>query len=416
MNPAVNDRTAPVVIVGAGPAGLATSWHLRGLGVSHVVLERDAVGATWRSARWDSFSLITPTWSVRLPGRRQTADEGGFLEKQQFVDMLSAYAREADLPVRSGVDVRSLRPDGEGYVLATSEGDWSARVVVIACGGLRLPRVPAGISPPSGVTALHAVDYRSPDRLPPGAVLVVGSAQSGTRISDDLRRAGRRVFLSTGAGGGVPRRHRGRDVFEWLRDTGSLELPTEQAPEPMRRAPQPMVSDADDGRTSALRQLDQNGVTLFGRLTAVRDGRFVFADDLAHNLRAADAQAARFRRQVDQYLQDHPEQRAAPAPPDTDDAAYDGDRAAPTELDAAAEGVSTLLWCTGMRPDTAWLPDDLLDERGTPRHERGVTPLAGVFAVGFPWLTHRASGILYGIGTDAARVAEQARGHLGHRL
>lgn len=393
-----------------------TSWHLTALGVGHVVLERDEVGATWRSARWDSFSLITPTWSVRLPGRRRTADEGGFLAKRQFVDMLGAYAREAGLPVRGGVDVRSLRSEGGRHVLATSEGDWSADAVVIACGALRLPRVPAGISPPPGVTALHAVDYRRPDRLPPGAVLVVGSAQSGTRIADDLRRAGRRVFLSTGAGGGVPRRYRGRDVFEWLRDTGSLDLPTEQAPEPMRRAPQPMVSDAEDGRTSALRQLARDDVTLLGRLTAVRDGRFVFADDLAHNLRAADAQAARFRGQVDQYLRDHPEERAAPAPPEADDAAHDADSAAPTELDAAAEGVTTLLWCTGMRPDTAWLPDELRDARGTPRHERGVTPRAGVFAVGFPWLTHRASGILYGMTTDAARLAEEIQRHLARPL
>jgi putative flavoprotein involved in K+ transport len=425
--PEVTDRTSPVVIVGAGPAGLATSRHLKTLGVDHVLLERDSVGASWRSARWDSFRLITPAWSVRLPERAQAVgeDEDGFLTKQQLVELFEAYARGSDLPVRAGVDVRSLRRTGNGYVLATSEGDWSADAVVIASGALRLPRIPAALATtPAGVTALHATEYRRPEQLAPGAVLVVGSGQSGAKIADELCQAGRRVFLATGSAGGVPRRYRGQDVFVWLRDTGSLAQPTEQAPPQMRRAAMPNVSDADGGCVLALRKLARDGVTLLGHLTGSQGDRLFFADDLEDNLHAAEVFAARFRTRVEDYLRDHPERQAPAAPTearaDADEAGEpgefaldDGHPAAPTELGVAEENISTILWCTGMRPDTGWLPEDLLDEAGVPRHQHGATPVPGVFAVGFPWLTHRASSLLYGMGTDAAHVAEEVRRYLG---
>ncbi|MEU3185593.1 NAD(P)/FAD-dependent oxidoreductase [Streptomyces sp. NPDC006923] len=402
-------RSVPAIVVGAGPAGLATSWHLRSLGVGHVVLERDTVGATWRS-RWDSFTLVTPTWSVRLPGRPgHSGDPDGFLTRDQFVELLDSYARDADLPVRRGVEVLSLRRDGAGYRLATSEGDWSARAVVIAAGARREPRVPAGIEPQPGLTTVHAVDYRRPEQLPPGAVLVVGSGQSGTQIADGLRRAGRRVFLATSPVGRVPRRYRGRDVFAWLRDTGFLDLPTEQAPAEVIRAPQPAVSSV---RTLALQQLAREGVTLLGRLTGAENGRLFFAGDLAHNMRIADEFSERFRERVDAHLREHPDPSLPEPAADPSERPLAAAPPTPAELDIAAEGISTLLFCTGMRPDTGWLPDALRDANGALKHERGVTPCPGVHAVGIPWMTHRASGVLYGIGTDAARTAERVRDHL----
>ncbi|MYV57089.1 NAD(P)/FAD-dependent oxidoreductase [Streptomyces sp. SID3212] len=414
----------PAVVVGAGPAGLATSWHLARLGVEHVVLERDSVGATWRSARWDSFTLVTPAWSVRLPGLRMPdGAPDAFLPRDTFVELLDRYARDTGLPVRTGVEVHGLRRalDGDGYVLDTSEGDRRTRAVVIASGALRLPKVPAGVDVPPGVTALHAVDYRRPEQLPPGAVLVVGSGQTGTQIADELRRAGRRVLLSTSAVGRVPRRYRDRDVFTWLRQLGMLDQTTEHAPPEARRAPQPALSGAHGGRTLALQQLARDGVVLLGRLTGIHGGRLHFADDLADHMRGADAFAERFRNQVDQYLQGHPPRTgpagtepAQPAPADTDPAELplDAVPSAPTEIDASGEGISTVLWCTGMLPDTAWLPDEVLTPTGVPQHHRGMTSLPGVHVVGFPWMTHRASGILYGMGTDAAHAAERIRADL----
>lgn len=405
-------RTVPAIVVGAGPAGLITSWHLKALGVDHVVLERDAVGATWRSSRWDSFTLVTPTWSVRLPGRPQRPgeDPDGFLTRDEFVALLDSYARETGLPVRPGVEVRSLHRAGDGYRLVTSEGEWSTRAVVIASGAQREARMPPWIAPLPGLTMLHAVDYRSPGQVPPGAVVVVGSGQSGTQIADELRRAGRRVFLATSPVGRVPRRYRGRDVFSWLRDTGLLDLPLEQAPPEAVRAPQPAVSSA---RTLALQQLAREGVTLLGRLTGAREDRLFFGDDLTPHMAVADEFSARFRRSVDEYVRDHPDPSLPEATPDPSEAPLDTPLTAPGELDIAAEGISTLLFCTGMRADTTWLPEALVHDDGTPRHERDATPWPGVHVVGLPWLTHRASGVLYGMGTDAERIAERVSRHLG---
>jgi putative flavoprotein involved in K+ transport len=410
-HPQFADRTVPVIVVGAGPAGLATSWHLASLNVDHVVLERDTVGATWRS-RWDSFTLVTPTWSVRLPGQHEhSGDPDGFLTRDQFVELLDSYAHEGALPVRSGVNVHSLHREGEKYRLTTSEGDWSARAVVIAAGALREPRMPAEIEPQTGVPLMHAVDYRSPEQLPPGAVVVVGSGQTGTQIADELRRAGRRVFLATSPVGRVPRRYRGRDAFAWLRDTGFLDLATKQVPPPALRAPQPAVSSV---RTLALQQLAREGVTLLGRLTGAENGRLSFADDLAQNMRIADEFAERFRGIVDEHVRSHPDPSVPQATTDPVESSLEALPAATTELDIAAQGVSTVLLCTGMRQDTTWLPADILETTGTLKHEQGATPYPGVYAVGIPWLTHRGSGILYGIGTDAARIAERVKHYLGH--
>lgn len=376
------------------------------LGVEHVVLERDEIGATWRSQRWDSFTLVTQLWCLRLPGLRTAESEADrFLPRGEFVELLESYARETGAPVRTGVEVTGLRAEGDGYVLATSEGEWLARAVVVASGAQRRARVPAGVSLPPGVAEIHAVDYRGPDQLAPGAVLVVGSAQSGTQFTDELRRAGRRVFLATSTAGRAPRRYRGRDFFAWMQDLGMLDQAADQVPEHVRQGRPPALSGADGGRTLALQQFARDGVILLGRFTGTREGRLLFADDLASNMAAADAFAARYRSQVDRYLDGRPGE--AP-PPDIDPAELplEAVPAAPAEIDAVAEGISTVLWCTGMDPDMAWLPGELLGPDGIPKHDQVELGLPGLYMIGVPWLTHRTSGGLYGIGTDAARIAE----------
>ncbi|NMO57714.1 NAD(P)-binding domain-containing protein [Actinoplanes sp. TBRC 11911] len=405
------DNRTDVVVVGAGPAGLATSWHLSLQGIRHVVLERDVVGATWRFERWDDFALVNPAWSIRLPGLDVSGLEpDSYLSRDAVVGLLDSYARSIKAPVRAGVEVFRLRQDGAGYHLSTSEGDWHARAVVVASGAFRRPWIPDHPVPP-GVTALHAIDYRRPDQLADGAVLVVGSGQSGTQIADELRGAGREVYLSTSAVGRMPRRYRGRDFYRWLRDLGDLDQPSEQVPDEIRRAPQAAVSGTHGGRTSALQQLARDGIVLLGRLSGTDGGRFLFADDLAKNMDVADAFAARFRSHVDEYLQNSPDPLL---PPDADPAErpLDVPPDAPVEIDAAQAGVSTVVWCTGMRPDTLWLPDDLLEPSGFPQHQHGSTAWPGVHVVGFPWQTHRASGVLYGIPTDAERAADRILLHL----
>jgi putative flavoprotein involved in K+ transport len=405
-----HDRQVDAVVVGAGPAGLATSQHLSALGIDHVVLERDVVGSSWRNQRWDSFTLVTPTWSIRLPGLDLAAlDQDSFLPREAVTELFDSYAQSISAPVRTGVEVGKLRREDDGYVLSTTEGDWHTRAVVIASGGLRRPDIP-DVTLPDGVTALHAVDYRGPDQLPAGAVLVVGGGQSGTQLAEELNRAGRKVYLSTSMVGRVPRRYRGRDIFRWLTETGNLDQPTQRTPEMMRNAPQTMVSGVNGGHTIALQQLSRDGVILLGRLTGAEGGRFTFADDLAQNIEFADTIAARIRGQIDKYL----ENQAGEVPPaDTDPAEVPLDAVpeAPAEIDASAGGISTVLWCTGMLPDTTWLPDDMVEPTGVPQHEDGALD-AGLHVVGFPWLTHRGSGVLYGMATDAARAAERIKSYL----
>jgi putative flavoprotein involved in K+ transport len=406
-----HDRRVDCVVVGAGPAGLATSRHLTARGIDHVVLERDVIGSTWRSERWDSFTLVSPTWATRLPGVDLAGlDPDGFLPLNAVTALFDSYARSISAPVRTGVEVNKLLRDSTGYVLSTSEGDWYARAVVIASGGLRRPKIP-DVELPAGVTALHAIDYRRPDQLPPGAVLVVGSGQSGSQLAEELNRAGRKVYLSTSAVGRAPRRYRGRDIFAWLADMGNFDQTTDKTPEAMRQSPQPMVSGGRGGHTLALQQLARDGVILLGHLTGTDGGAFQFADDLAANIEFADTFAARARSQIDKYVETQPGEFP---PADTDPAERPLDVAlgAPDHIDPASEGISTVLWCTGMLPDTGWLPDDMLDESGVPKHEKGALEAPGLHVVGFPWLTHRASSVLYGMATDAARAADQITSYL----
>ncbi|NMO49955.1 NAD(P)-binding domain-containing protein [Actinoplanes sp. TBRC 11911] len=406
------DRRTDAIVVGAGPAGLATSRHLSALGIDHVVLERDVVGSSWRTQRWDSFTLVTPTWSVRLPGLDLGGfDQDAFLPRDATADLFDSYAKSISAPVRTGVEVGKLRRQDDGYVLSTTEGDWHARAVVIASGGLRRPHIPDVAELPVGVTALHAVDYRRPEQLPAGAVLVVGGGQSGTQLAEELRRAGRKVYLSTSMVGRVPRRYRGRDIFQWLTVTGNLNQPTEQTPPMMRNAPQTMVSGVNGGHTVALQQLARDGVILLGRLTGADGGRFTFADDLAGNIEFADTVAARIRAQIDKYIESQPGE-FPPADTDAAEQSLDTVPNAPATLDAAAEGISTVLWCTGMLPDTSWLPDDMLEPTGVPKHEGGALEAPGLHVVGFPWLTHRGSGVLYGMADDAERAADRIKSYL----
>jgi putative flavoprotein involved in K+ transport len=375
------------------------------------VLERDVIGSTWRSERWDSFTLVSPNWSIRLPGVDLAGlDPDAFLPRDAVSELFDSYARSINAPVRTGVEVNKLLRDGGGYVLSTSEGDWYARAVVIASGGLRRPKIP-DLELPSGVTALHAIDYRRPDQLPAGGVLVVGSGQSGSQLAEELNKAGRKVYLATSAVGRMPRRYRGRDLFGWMAEVGNLDQRTDQTPEEIRNAPQAMVSGARGRHTLALQQLARDGVILLGHLTGTNGDRFLFADDLAANIAFADTFVARVRSQIDKYVETQPG-RFLPADTDPAERPLDGAAEAPTEVDASSAGISTVLWCTGMLPDTDWLPDDMLDESGVPRNEKGALEAPGMHVVGFPWLTHRSSGVLYGMATDAARAADQISSHL----
>jgi len=395
-----------VVVVGAGQAGLAVSYYLQAYGVEHVVLERGRVGESWRSARWDSFTLVTPNWMNRLPGYRLAAGAAReFLPRDTAVGLLDGFAR--GLPVHTGTEVLSGGVGDGGYDVVTAAGRMAARAVVVASGGQRRPVIPRlSAALPADIHQLHAGDYRRPDALPPGAVLVVGSGQSGMQIATDLAAAGREVLLATSQVPRVPRRYRGRDCHEWGVELGLYDQPAEAVTDPAEfRRPHPMLSGAHGGQTLSYQQLARDGVRLLGRLAGADGGTLGFGPELPRHIQHADQGAAQFRRLVDEYVT-----RAgiAAPPPDTDPAERPGpaSREAPRTLNARAERISTVVWCTGFGPDTSWLRVPVLRPDGTVEHARGVTAFPGLYVAGHPWLSNRGSGLLYGVAADAARIAQ----------
>jgi len=391
-------RSVGVVVVGAGPAGLAASSRLARLGMPHVVLERGRIAWSWREQRWDSFRLNTPGWANRALGKSPAGRGDEFASAAALVDALERIARR--LPVVEGAEVFSARRIGPRWRLDTTHGPIGADDVVVASGFQNVPRKPRYSDLlPAQIRQLHVADYRNPGGLGDG-VLVVGGAQSGVQIAEDLVDAGKRVYLATSRVGRMPRRFAGRDASAWLRERGDLDLRRELADLAVIAATPPQVSGAGGGRTVSFQSLASRGVTLLGRALDWRDGRLQlgadlgdnvrFADDVSRTLRAAWGKRARLLARGGD-VGGEPDPADEPAPH-----LYDAD--GPASLDLVSERISTVVWATGFGPNLGWLPSEALDDCYRPQ-------LPGLHVVGAPWLTHRSSANLYGMVSDAEQVA-----------
>jgi putative flavoprotein involved in K+ transport len=393
-----------VAVVGAGQAGLSVSWYLELLGIEHVVLEAGRVGETWRSQRWDSFHLVTPAWMTRLPGLAQPQGSGDeFTARDDLVSMFEQYATA--LPVQTGVRVISAGYRSGRYRLTTSRGDLRVRAVVAASGAQRRPVVPSVAGRISDeVTQLHTSDYRNPHRLPPGSVLVVGGGQSGAQIAEELVHAGRQVFLATSKVGRIPRRYRGRDAHDWAHLLGNHDRTVDQVEPGERAAANPLLTGAGGGHTLALQQLARDGVVLLGRMTDAKGTVLRFGDDLLENVRFGDQQANAFRRTVDAQIERLRSHADAPDIELVERPQHDL-ATSPLRLSTVSDGISTIIWCVGFGPDTAWIDVPVLDPVGNVMSTKGITRSPAFYTLGAPWLSHRGSGILYGVATDASQIA-----------
>ncbi len=410
------------IVIGAGQAGLAASYHLSRTGIEHVVLERGRVGESWRSQRWDTFVLNTPGWLSHVRPGAHRDDEGqddAFLSASAFVDRLESFVAEHAVPVRIGVTVTRvdpLDPPGAGFRVSLQGADGSdeviGRAVVVAAGLQNVPRIPSvAASLPPWVLQLTTADYRRPSALPAGAVLVVGGAQSGVQIAEDLLAAGRAVYLCTSRVGRLRRRYRGRDMIARLFDAGFYDVTPAQLPDPaMRQWPIPQTSGVGPlGHTVSLQGLAKQGVTLLGRPVEVTGDRVVLDDTVAANVAFGDRVSHDLKALVDDHLR-----RAGPSlPPVEPDPADDphpdpaGIRA-PDHLDLERSGIGCVVWACGFGGGFGYLPAEAMDASGVPRHVDGVGTMPGLYYVGFPWLCKRKSGIIPGVDEDAARVV----GHL----
>ena len=390
-----------VAVVGAGQSGLATSYWLADRGLDHVLLERDRSGDSWRD-RWDSFCLVTPNWSLRLPGFPYDGDDpDGFIPRDAIADHVVSYQQFVDAPVQESTDVSGLHRSGDDLVLTTDKGDWMAQSVVVATGGYpfrSIPRLADSLDP--DLLQVHSQDYRRPSALPSGAVLVVGSGQSGAQIVDDLMLEGREVWFAMGHTGRAPRRYRGRDVTAWLADMGFFEAPIQDPA--MREQPSIIVSGRDGGKDLDPRAFGRDGVHLLGRILGANGMTARFNDDVDEMLDAADGMAAELEGLVDGYI----EERGV-NPPTNDVATVNWvPGSTRTDLDLETEGIGSVIWATGYHCDFSWIQADVFDAKGYPRQERGVTNEPGLYFVGLHGMHSAGSGLFYGVGADAEYIVE----------
>ncbi|MNF57547.1 putative oxidoreductase CzcO [compost metagenome] len=414
----VEKRHIDTLVVGAGQAGVAMSEHLSRLGVPHLVLERNRIAEAWRTGRWDSLVANGPAWHDRFPGLEfQGLDPDAFAGKEQVADYFEAYARKFNAPVRTGVDVQKVeRNSGRpGFTVETSEGVIEANQVVVATGPFQRPVIPPIATEVPGITQIHSAQYRNPQQLPEGAVLVVGAGSSGVQIADELQRAGKQVYLSVGAHDRPPRAYRNRDFCWWLGVLGEWDAEVVQAgKEHVTIA----VSGARGGHTVDFRRLAHQGLTLVGLTKSFADGVVTFESNLADNIALGDENYLALLDAADAYiarngldLPEEPQARALLADPPCLTQPI-------LQLDLAEAGVTSIIWATGYSVDYSWLKVNALDANGKPRHQRGVSSEPGVYFVGLPWLTRRGSAFIWGVWHDAKHIGDhivKQRTYLAYR-
>lgn len=416
----VNATSIPVLIVGAGQGGLSLSFLLQERGIDHVILEKNRIGHSWREERWDSFCLVTPNHHCRLPGFSYQDEYGGsdphgFMVKDEIVTFLESYAEKVNPPIREGVAVTKVTPrKGGGYEVLSTGGTYYAEHVIIAISGYHIPIVPrVGEALPDWLNQVQSLDYRNPESLPEGAVLVVGSGQSGCQIAEDLHLAGRKVHLAVGDAPRAPRQYRGKDATEWLEQMGHYDMPIDAHPmsAKVRQNENHYLTGRDGGREIDLRTFATQGMKLYGMLAGVAGDVVRFQPDLTAHLDQADATYNRIRATIDAYI----EREAIDAP---DASPYNPcwkPEADPEELDLKAEGIRTVIWCTGFRMDFSFIDAPVFDGRGYPGHDRGISACDGLYFIGLPWLNTWGSGRFHAVARDAAHIVDHVAANLATR-
>ena len=400
------------IVIGGGQAGLSASYYLQQQDIDHLVLEKHSLTHTWRNQRWDTFCLVTPNWQCALPGYAYAGDDPqGFMKKAQIIAYLNGFIAHVNAPVREDCAVQRMvaRPQG-GYLLSTSQGEFSADQVIVASGGYHTPIIPRLAERlPSHITQVHSEQYRNPQSLPDGAVLIVGSGQSGAQIAEDLHLAGRKVYLAVGDAPRCARFYRGKDVVDWLAEMGYYDIGVDTHPlrEGVRDNTNHYVTGRDGGRDIDLRRFANEGMQLFGRLNSLEGTVLGFSEDLGAKLDAADAVYNRINASIDKYIAEH----AIEAPRGQ---RYEPLWEPPTERASLAledSGITSIVWCIGFTPDFSWVDIPVFNGRSYPGHERGVTAQPGLYFLGLPWLHTWGSGRFSGVARDAEYVVGRVTQH-----
>jgi putative flavoprotein involved in K+ transport len=394
------------LIIGGGQAGLAMSEQLSKRAVPHLIIERHRLVERWRSERWDSLVANGPAWHDRFPSLEFSGvDSDSFPHRDRVVDYFETLAAVIKAPIRCGVEVKTLRQNGEGtgFIAETSAGIIEANHVVAATGPFQNPVVPPIVPSELGIMQIHSSRYRNPAQLPQGAVLVVGSGSSGSQIADELLRAGRKVYLSVSAHDRAAIRYRGKDFCWWL---GVLGLWNVKTRHPGMEHVTIAVSGAHGGKTIDFRRFAERGMTLLGRIGHLNDKTLEIAPDLARNIANGDAYYLSLLDMADAYVKANkldmplePEARQIGADPHCLTNPL-------LQLNLSDAGITSIVWATGYSLDFGWLQVDAFDEKGRPSHERGISKVPGLYFLGLPWLSRRASAFIFGVWGDAEYLAD----------
>lgn len=402
------------MIIGAGHAGLAMSRCLTERGIDHIELERGEVANSWRTERWDSLRLLTPNWCSRLPGYAYSGDDpDGYMDMGQVVAFIDAYARAISAPVETGTIVTSVRAAEDGYRVATDRGIWRCRSVVIASGACNIPSLPKlATDVPAEIFTIDAKTYRRPAQLPDGPAMVVGASATGTQLAREIHHSGRPVIVSVGEHIRVPRIYRGRDLLWWMDACGLQDERYDEIDNIVRgrELPSLQLTGSDTRETLDLNALTARGVRLVGRLVGMRDGTALFSGSLRNQCALSDLKMNRLLNTIDEWATE---------------AGLDGDvpephRLAPTEvsekaplmMDLAREGIRSIVWATGYRPDYSWLEVEVFDRKGRIRHDGGVVEAPGLYLMGLQFLRRRKSSLIDGAADDARDLSAHLAAYL----
>lgn len=394
------------VIVGGGQAGLSASYCLSKAGIDHIIFEKKTAAHKWSSERWDAFCLVTPNWQCRLPDHPYDGQEPhGFMVKDEILAYLDRFVQKAKAPIMEHTSVIAVEALGPIYRVETTAGTVTADAVILATSLYSTPAIPRPAERIAGdILQLHTVDYRNPQALPAGSVMVVGSGQSGVQIAEDLHLAGRKVHMVTGNAPRCARFYRGRDVVDWLTDLGQYNLTIEsQGMGKKRHDTNHYLTGRDGGRDLDLRQFALEGMSLYGRMEGVQDGKMRFKPSLKFNLDEADKVYNGINALIDRYIAEQAIEAPAPS-------VYKPvwePQAEITELDLKAAGITSIIWATGFHPDWSYVSLPIFDGTGYPVQRRGVTGVPGIYVLGLPWLWTWGSGRFLDIAKDAEFVAGQ---------
>ena len=402
----------PVAVIGAGIAGLATSYYLKKRNIDHIIVERGEVANTWINERWDNFYLVNPNWAIKIPefgfGTSQfpSKNPDDFLSKNQTIELIKSYSKFIGSKIFENESVNIIEKHKNKYRLDTSKRMIIADNVVLstgAFGNYKVPKISSNIN--QKIFQIHSSEYKNFNQLPPGGVMVVGSGQSGAQIAEDLLINGMDVSLALSKCGRRLRSYRGKDSSWWNYKMGLFDKTVDDVPFENRWKCSPHTSGANGGHEINLIDLSEKGLNLFGSVKESKDNKLIFNDDMFDNLKFSDDYALNWSKNVDVFIRK--ENLEAPIEKIFEDSrlkSFENHKS--LELNIMPK-IKSIIWATGFKYNYDWIDLNITNERGFPVHKRGVTNYDGFYFMGLQWMHTSKSAQFIGVGEDAEFIVNK---------